>query len=241
MTRHPLTRSRSAHPSPIWNARNLISLLLLVSFSGCPFRRACQALLSAEPTDAAPQTPVKKKRPPKRLEALLGVSLAQRYDAKNCKSGCFAFSGLPCETKSCEMETNEAHTVCAVFVTDKRFPQFLGKIIKVYAILNRTIFADPAALDGYLKAVSEKYGPLEPYGDEGNLGNPNGLLFCDGADCANGQVFYFPNAPEMSWDLNRHYGTNYFHEVNLVNFGIFDFIKDHTDAQKKNAAGAAVK
>ena len=197
--------------------------------------------MPAEGTDVAPQNTAEKKRPPKRLDALLGVSLARRYDAKNCKSGCFAFSMLPCETKSCEIEANETHTVCAVFVTDKRFPQFLGKLIKVYAIINRSVFAYPAALDGYLKAVSEKYGPLEPYGDEGNLGNPDGLLLCDGADCAEGQVFYFPNAPEMSWDLNRHYGTNYFHEVNLVNFGIFNFIKDNTDALKKNAAGAAVK
>jgi hypothetical protein len=215
-----------------------------VPLAGCPTRMACQPFFGARPADkgqSAGQDDSKKEVPIKRLDSFLGVNLAQRFDPKNCKSNGMPQREFACKTVSCEVEKNDAHTVWILFAVDERFPQFFGKAVMVYAFINRSVFADPVALEAYLGAVSKKYGPLAAVMRDDPEQLLSSVQYCNGSECDKGLVRYSPYVPFMGFDINMHYGPLYFHQLSLSDYSVFEFLQNLDDAKKKNAAASAVK
>ncbi len=209
-------------------------LIATLSFGGCRSERPREKTPSVANPKAKPDKPAAR-----RISSFLGVDLTVPYDP-GCKPEAFGMNELPFDASICMMDENEAHTVYAAFVTDKRFPQFIGRPVRIFAIINRSIFADPAALAGYLDAFNGKYGPLEKMGASGGLTNEN-IVICDAKGCSEGFVDYSPRQPHMAFDPSTGYGKQYFQAVSLVNFEIFTEMKNRLDRENGQAAGKAVK
>jgi len=177
-----------------------------------------------------------------RVTEFLGVDLSGRYDPKHCERGVVGgMDHFKFETQRCKMKENEAHTVAAIYVTDARFPDLVGRILKVYAILHRSIWADQAAFDGYMGAIAEKYGPLQPLDESQQLTNVDQLLFCSGTSCDGGSLLYDPEASHFALGMDGHFGYQAFSEVSFVNIAMFLGISETLDASRRKAAAAAVE
>lgn len=237
---------------PRW--RSVVTLVLVVALVGLSWlflhRRDTQETppehnltspVAAE-NGALPRQREQQAHTTRRITEFLGVDLSGRYDLKHCGRGVVGgMDQFKFETQRCRMKENEAHTVAAIYVTDTRFPDLVGRILEVYAILHRSIWADQAAFDGYMGAITEKYGPLQPVDASQQLTNVDELLFCSGTSCDGGSLLYDPEASHFALGMDRHFGYQAFSEVSFVNRTMFLGISETLDASRKNAAAAAVE
>jgi len=188
--------------------------------------------------------PRQRKQPvhtTRRITEFLGVDLSGLYDPKHCNKHVVGnFDHFKFETECCRIKENEAHTVGAIYVTDTRFPDLVGRILRVSAILNNSVFADQAAFEGYMGAFTEKYGPLQPIDDSKQLTNVDQLLFCSGSSCDEGSVVYDPEASHLVL-VYPNLRNLLLHEVSFSNTMMFLRMSEAVEASRKKAAAAAVE
>lgn len=187
----------------------------------------------------------------RRLSDFLGVDLASKLDDKACKEEHAFQDNLTFKTTTCVAKENAPTSVYVTYLVDERFPQFKGRLWRVYAVLGREIWAQSASLKGYMDAFAKKYGPLEdktgrsPVDDvDGTYSSTGKIKICrrGEVECSPGGITYEGTKVfnSLAFQMIPNEGKA-FRVVGLMDFSLTDAILKRDDHDLSKKAAAAVE
>lgn len=206
------------------------------------------AACKIKPASSRENAPNPAPKPARRLTSFLGVDLRSRYDEKSCIAMNLYAVEYTFDTVTCLVRHGKDQNVYALYLTDDRVPHLRGRILRVYASVDQTIFGDDEAMRGYLEAAEKKYGPLRPPDPDGRRYNMEKTLICGDKDttCDEAQFLFDPKAHYNNQTLallaTRHGKLSaVYHEYSLMNATVFDEVHKVIGEAARRRGAAAIE